>query len=144
MSHHHTYYVTWAYIIMISTCSRTCNRQRYTNNAHELKLPCHVIMHTMSHHRTYCVTSSYIQRYTNNAHELKLLCHIIMHTMSHHRTYYVTSSYIQRYTNNAHQVKLYWGTDVRVYIHICVQQAEVYEPEMEARILKSILHSAFI
>ena len=32
---------------------------------------CHIIMHTMSHHHTYYVTSSYI------------LCHIIIHTMSH-------------------------------------------------------------
>ena len=51
-------------------------------------------VHTMSHHHTYYVTSSYI------------LCHIIIHiihlsgiaywvhTMSHHHTYYVTSSYI--------------------------------------------------
>jgi hypothetical protein len=37
-----------------------------------------VVIHTMSHHHTYYVTSSYI------------LCHII-HTMSHHHTYYVTS-----------------------------------------------------
>jgi hypothetical protein len=33
---------------------------------------CHIIIHTMSHHHTYYVTSSYI------------LCHIIIHTMSHH------------------------------------------------------------
>ena len=37
---------------------------------------CHIIIHTMSHHHTYYVTSSYI------------LCHIIIHTMSHHHTYY--------------------------------------------------------
>ena len=43
---------------------------------------CHIIIHTMPHHHTYYVTSSYI------------LCHIIIHTMSHHHTYYVTSSYI--------------------------------------------------
>ena len=35
---------------------------------------CHIIIHTMSHHHTYYVTSSYI------------LCHIIIHTMSHHHT----------------------------------------------------------
>jgi hypothetical protein len=46
------------------------------------RLLCHIIIHTMSHHHTYYVTSSYI------------LCHIIMHTMPHHHTYYVTSSYI--------------------------------------------------
>ena len=37
------------------------------------------VIHTMSHHHTYYVTSSYI------------LCHIIIHTMSHHHTYYVTT-----------------------------------------------------
>jgi len=37
---------------------------------------CHIIIHTMSHHHTYYVTSSYI------------LCHIIIHTMSHHQAYY--------------------------------------------------------
>ena len=31
---------------------------------------CHIIIHTMSHHHTYYVTSSYI------------LCHIIIHTIS--------------------------------------------------------------
>ena len=34
-----------------------------------------IIIHTMSHHHTYYVTSSY------------MLCHIIIHTMSHHHSY---------------------------------------------------------
>ena len=50
----------------------------------------HIIIHTMSHHHAYYVTSSYIWD--------QLYCqqtgHIIIHTMSHHQSYYVTSSYI--------------------------------------------------
>merc|ERR1712100_691267 len=78
---------------------------------------CHIIIHTMSHHHTYYVTSSYIlcaQTKTDKREKPKydlryvtssyILCHIIIHTMSHHHTdkrekpkydlRYVTSSYI--------------------------------------------------
>ena len=58
---------------------------------------CHII-HTMSHHHTYYVTSSYT------------LCHIIIHTMSHHHTYYVTSSYILCHiihTMSHHRTRIY-------------------------------------
>jgi len=62
---------------------------------------CHIIIHTMSHHHTYYVTSSYI------------LCHIIIHTMSHHHTYYVTSSCdVHHKARNTHT-----GTDTDTDTH---------------------------
>jgi len=95
MSHHHTYYVTSSYIlchiiIHIMPNASTSTVQIARNFEMSFlsarmrmisRYPVHMC-HTMSHHHTYYVTSSYI------------LCHIIIHTMSHHHTYYVTSSYI--------------------------------------------------
>ena len=72
-------------------CISCLNSILYFHPTWDAYVLCHIIIHTMSHHRLFCifillmpmyyVTSSYI------------LCHIIIHTMSHNHTYYVTSSY---------------------------------------------------
>ena len=59
-------------------------------NATSSYILCHIIIHTMSHHHTYYVTSSGLI----TARGKRCERHIIIHTMSHHHTYSVTSSYI--------------------------------------------------
>ena len=76
---------------------------------------CHIIIHNMSHHHTYYVTSSYILchiiRYEQEWTHAYILCHIIIHTISHHHRYEQewTHAYIHAYI------------DVCVCVCVCVR-----------------------
>ena len=79
----------------LTTEWHVCMSQRWTQHSRAyLCALCHIIIHTMSHHHSYYVTSyircrsdgrnTAVLTYVHYVTSSYILCHIIIHTMSHH------------------------------------------------------------